>query len=118
MSNLLCASSSKNSRATQHVLQHHIYDDLQECWRKENSKPQPYITLAAATRAEDYEALGFGKLHHCTAEANLQVMADTGCQSSLAGIKALQRLKIKKENLIPVTLKMNAANNYSTNSFI
>ena len=114
-SNTLCASTSKSSRAPHHVLEHHIYNDLQACWRKENSRAQPYMMLAAATRTEDYEAHGFGRYHRSSAEANLQVMADTGCQSCLAGMKALQRLNIKKENLIPVTLKMNAANNTQLN---
>ena len=38
-------------------------------------------------------------------------MADTGCQSCLAGIKIIYRLGLKRQDLIPVTLKMHAANN-------
>ena len=38
-------------------------------------------------------------------------MADTGCQSCLAGIKIAHRLGLNEGNLIPVTLKMHAANN-------
>ena len=37
-------------------------------------------------------------------------MADTGCQSSLAGIKVANRLGFTERNLIPVTMKMHAAN--------
>ena len=45
--------------------------------------------------------------------AILKVMADTGCQSCIAGLKAIKRLGIQKENLIPVTVKMSAANETS-----
>ena len=38
-------------------------------------------------------------------------MADTGCQSCLAGIKIAHRLGLNERNLIQVTLKMHAANN-------
>jgi len=38
-------------------------------------------------------------------------MADTGCLSCLAGIKVINKLGLKRDNLIPVTMKMHAANN-------
>ena len=38
-------------------------------------------------------------------------MADTGCQSCLAGVKSLDHLGITLQDLIPVSLKMHAANN-------
>ena len=41
----------------------------------------------------------------------MSAMADTGCQSCLAGIKIANRLGFSERNLIPVTLKMHAANN-------
>ena len=41
----------------------------------------------------------------------LPCMADTGCQSCLADIKVIYRRGMKKSDLIPVTLKMHAANN-------
>ena len=37
-------------------------------------------------------------------------MADTGCQSCLAGIRVIHRLGLRKADLIPVTMRMNAAN--------
>ena len=37
-------------------------------------------------------------------------IADTGCQSCLAGVKLLHRLGLQTHHLIPVTMKMNAAN--------
>ena len=42
-------------------------------------------------------------------------MADTGCQSCLAGIKVIHSLNLKRTDLIPVTMKMKAANNKGIN---
>ncbi len=42
-------------------------------------------------------------------------MADTGCQSCLASFSMIQRLGIKKSDLMPVTLKMHAANSKDIN---
>ena len=39
-------------------------------------------------------------------------MADTGCQSCLAGSKVVRRLGVTTENLIPVSLKMHAVDNH------
>ncbi|VDI39664.1 Hypothetical predicted protein [Mytilus galloprovincialis] len=41
----------------------------------------------------------------------ISAMADTGCQSCLAGIKVIHRLGINQTELIPVNMKMHAANN-------
>jgi len=38
-------------------------------------------------------------------------MADTGCQSCLAGIKIMQQLGLHQSDLIPVSMRMHAANN-------
>ena len=38
-------------------------------------------------------------------------MADTGCQSCLAGMKVIHLLGLGKNDLLPVTLRMHAANN-------
>ena len=37
-------------------------------------------------------------------------MADTGCQSSLVGVKIIHRLGLKISDLMPVTMKMHEAN--------
>ena len=38
-------------------------------------------------------------------------MADTGCQSCLAGVNILHPLGLTEDDLIPITMKMHAANN-------
>ena len=42
-------------------------------------------------------------------------MADTGCQSCLAGFKVVKKLGLSTEDLIPVSLKMRAADNHDIN---
>ena len=42
-------------------------------------------------------------------------MADTGCQSCLFGLKCLQKLGFHKKDLIPVNMKMHAANRNKIN---
>jgi hypothetical protein len=91
------------------VLDHHIYDQLSETWIKRSSAPQPYIDLTVSAPAEDYKALGF-TLTKTSTPAMLPAMADTGCQSCLAGIRVIHRLGLRKADLIPVTMRMNAAN--------
>ena len=106
----LCAlthSSGKGRKML--VLSHHIYNALSDTWIKCSSKQQPFIKVTAHVSADDYEALG-----HDTAltprSAMVSGMADTGCQSCLAGTGFLQCLGLSKGDLIPVTMKMHAAN--------
>lgn len=42
----------------------------------------------------------------------LSAMADTGCQSCLASLKVIHRLGLPEDDLLPVTMRMNAANNH------
>ena len=58
---------------------------------------------------EDYSSLGID-LSTSTKSIDVLVMADTGCQSCLAGMKIINELGLKEPELIPVTLKMHAAN--------
>ena len=41
----------------------------------------------------------------------LSAMADTGCQSCLASMKVIHRLGLRADDLIPVSMRMHAANN-------
>jgi len=41
----------------------------------------------------------------------VRAMADTGCQSCLIGLNLVKQLGIQRENLIPVSMRMHAANN-------
>ena len=111
--NELCAITAGNSNAFI-ALDHHQYDKLSQSWVKKSSDPQPFINLTVSTSDEDYYKFGF-KLSANPRSSNFDVMADTGCQSCLAGIRVIHRLNMKTSDLIPVTMKMRAANNKGIN---
>lgn len=71
------------------ALDHHLYDHLSDTWIKKRSKPQPFINLIIKLLPEDHKALGFS-LNQKTIK--LPAMADTGCQSCLAGIQVIRKL--------------------------
>ena len=92
-------------------LDHHLYNQLSDTWMKQASKPQPFIRLTLDALHEDYNRLGFcATLYSKAKPAVIPAMADTGCQSCLASLKVIHRLGMKKGDLIPVTMKMHAAN--------
>ena len=108
--NLCSAASSQLSSTNSITLDHHIYDNMCDRWIRQASKPQPVVNIHIQLCREDYKVMGYKPADHnkhCTVPA----MADTGCQSCLAGLKVVQRLGLSKQNLIPVTMQMHAANN-------
>ena len=93
-------------------LDHHVYDNLNNTWTKKSSQPQLYVSVSVETKVEDYKSLGYASnFPSKPRKITVSAMADTGCQSCLAGIKIAHRLGMNERNLIPVTLKMLAAKN-------
>ena len=108
-----CASSSISQQHNGRTLSldHHMYNEICDQWSKQASQSQPFIKLQTTVHSEDYAALGF-KVKISPKTASLPAMADTGCQSCLAGVNILHPLGLTEDvNLIPVTMKMHAANN-------
>lgn len=91
------------------LLEHHVYNQLTETWIKKASAPQPFINLNVTASAEDYRVFGHILPGHVLT-ASIPAMADTGCQSCLAGVNVLRRLGLRTDDLIPVTMRMHAAN--------
>ena len=83
-------------------MDHHLYRESSDTWVKEPSQPQPYIKLLVRVQSEDYEQFGF------IPQVNQRAItvADTGCQ-----------LGLRKHKLIPVKMKMHAADNNNINIF-
>ncbi len=106
----LCTITEQRYTGRSVAIDHHLYDNLSETWIRSSSKAQPFIHLNIRILPEDYKALGF-TLPSRTRTNVLPAMADTGCQSCLAGIKVIQHLGLSHTSLIPVTMKMHAANN-------
>ena len=94
------------------VLDHHVYDNLCNWWLLQASRPQPFLSISVSVSQEDYQDFGF-KLTRSTKPTTLLAIADTGCQSCLVGMKAVSRLGLRADDLIPVSMKMHAANNHS-----
>ena len=91
-------------------MDHHIFDKLTKVWLRRRSKSQPYVRLQVKIRREDYDHLGF-PFRVQQARSFVSAMADTGCQSCLAGLKVIKKLGVSIRDLIPVNIKMQAANN-------
>ena len=61
---------------------------------------------------EDYNHFGF-PLKIPQKQSFVSAMADTGCQSCLAGLKIVRKLGLSTKDLIPVDLKMHTADNHN-----
>ena len=108
---ILCSLQSPyQSKTSSIALDHHLYDQLTNTWIKRPSKPQPFININVSLSSEDNESFGH-KLNTESQKILVSAMADTGCQSCLAGINVMKRLGLGKNDLIPVSMKMHAANN-------
>ena len=81
-----------------------------ERWIRQKSKSQPFVKVNVAIHPKDYQDFGFTRMKS-TLTTTTYAMADTGCQSCLAGIKAVRHLGLTEKDLIPVSMKMHAANN-------
>ena len=96
------------------TLDHHIFNKATRNWIRRQSKPQPYVRLKISIGQDDYDHFGF-PLRIPPAQSFVNAIADTGCQSCLAGVKVVKKLGLTTEDLIPVSLKMHAADNHDIN---
>lgn len=96
------------------LLDHHIYDDIAKAWQRRSSDPQPYTGVAIQYIPADVKELGMqAPRMNNSPLISSKAMADTGCQSCLSGVALLHTLGLTKQNVIPVKMKMTAANNKS-----
>ena len=111
----LCNVNTSTPQPVQHSaaieLDHHLYHSINERWVQQPSQAQPFLALTATAHPDDYKALGLKPVISRPHTAKLTAMADTGCQSCLAGTKVIRLLGLSDSDLLPVTLRMHAANN-------
>ena len=101
----MCNSSVTSHKIGQRAVAFdHIFDD-RNGWITRRSPPQTTVFLTARAHTKDYEELGY-RLHTRTYQITIAMMADTGCQSVLVGIKIIHRLGFKKSDLIPLKTKI------------
>ena len=114
----LCATENKELKVACNtiVLDHHIFNEMTEAWQKSRSSPQPCIPISFTLHPSDIRNLGFTPaVKNETCEVTYNALADTGCQSCLGGIELLAKMGLSKQNLLPVTMHMTAANNKGIN---
>ena len=109
----LCALTQQWKGRKMLTLDHHIYNAWSDTWIKCASKQQPLIKVTAHVSANDYVVLGCD-IELTPRSTTVSGMADTACQSCLAGTSFLQCLGLSKGDLILVTMKMHAANSEGT----
>ena len=111
ISDTLCEITSTD-KAKGITLDHHVFDQSTKEWLKRQSQSQPYIRLQVSVDREDHNLFGF-PLTAPLKQSFVSTMADTGCQSCLAGINIVKKLGLTTGDLIPVSLRMHAADNHN-----
>ena len=107
----LCSLNNENNdgETCGILLDHHVYSSMKKCWEQRRSLQQPVVKINAYANPDDYTALGLS-LGAPTKNTTFSAIADTGCQSCLAGMNVVQRLGLTHADLIPVKMRMRAAN--------
>ena len=100
ISDTLCQVTSTDNTKRASV-DHHVFDKFTKGWLRRRSKSQPYVRLQMNIQREDYDHFGF-PLRVPQARSFVSAMADTGCQSCLAGLKVVKKLGVSVRDLIPI----------------
>ena len=93
---------------TEGTLPHQTWNQTSGSWTQRRSPPQPTLTVAITTNRADYQAHGH-TLREEGSNQSAEALADTGCQSCLAGPQLMRSLGLEKRDLIPVSLTMRSA---------
>ena len=115
--NTLCDATSDDpvDSCNSIVLDHHIYENLCNTWKKCRSDPQPEISVSVSTHPSDASDLNLAVPMKTSPVVTYSALTDTCCQSSLSGLDLLNKLHLNKSDLYPVRMSMTAANNKSIN---
>ena len=109
VSDVLCEITLTN-HTERTTLTHHVFNKVTKEWLRKCSKSQLFIRLRMDIRQKDYCHFRFS-LRAPQTHTFASAMADTGCQSCLVGLKVVKKLGLSTRDLIPVDIKMHAANN-------
>ena len=107
-------SSKKHDIPVPKSFGHYVYNQEQDSWERRNSDPQPTLLLSLRPDLEGYRSLGLKPPRNDSAICYTAI-ADTGCQSCLAGISLIKALGISQDRLIPVDMRMHTAVNSNIN---
>ena len=96
---------------TEGTLPHQSWDPSIETWITHRSPPQPNLDVLVSTHREDYQFHGH-TLHKEKRDLATTALADTGCQSFLAGPALQKGLGLSAQDLIPTSFSMSSASGH------
>ena len=90
-------------------IDHYVYNSVNNSWERRQSDPQPTLSVVVQTSLSSYK---FFKMSPPSTnfEVTITAIADTGCQSCLAGMNVLRSLGLSSNDLAPCVMKMNSVN--------
>ena len=104
---LLLASTKSNSLRT---LPHSVYDDFRG-WLHRAPSEHPMVDINISLCQQGYEELQVQLPRVTKTSVRKAGMADSGAQMTVAGLNLVHSLGVTKRELIPLSSKVNAANN-------
>ena len=96
---------------TEGTLPHQSWDPSTATWITRRSPPQPNLDVLVSTHREDYQCHGH-TLRKEKRNLATTALADTGCQSCLAGPALQKGLCLSAQDLIPTSLSMSSASGH------
>ena len=90
------------------TLPHQTWQSDTSSWVQQRSPSQPVIAIRVSSHAEDFRTHGH-TLPRESRHIPTTAIADTGCQSCLAGTDLMSKLHLDPNDLIPVNLTMKSA---------
>ena len=112
----LCTCEEPTSTATENIpkdaiaaVDHHVYDENEQQWRPRPSDGQPTLKVCIKVSKSSYNRI---RANPPPGEhsAVITAVADTGCQSCLAGFNILSKLNLKPHHMFESKMKMRSVN--------
>ena len=104
------AKRQDSNKCNSITLNHHIYNNDQRRWESRPSDPQPTVVVSVAISNSAYHYFKI-KPPPNSKTTTLKAIADTGCQSSLAGLNLLPKLGLTHHDLLRCNMSMKSASN-------
>ena len=90
-------------------IDHRIFNSSINVWESRPSDPQPVMKVIVQISHQSYKCFGMTP-PPITKPVGISVIADTGCQSCLAGMNVLESLGLKPYHLSQCSMKMKSVN--------
>ena len=95
-------------------IDHYIFNSGCSTWERRQSDPQPTLQVQIQVLTSAYNSFKI-KVPPTRPFTTVNAIADTGCQSCLAGIATLHSLGLTPNHLTPCSMKMNSVNHQPIN---